>query len=76
PSNELRKSFGHDPGRWQQFRKSYMAELKRPETAALLAELAEKARSTKVTLVYGAKDQNHNQAVVLKEVLDAKLRRE
>ena len=76
PSNELRKSFGHDPAHWQQFRKSYLAELKRPEAAALLAELAEMARGAKLTLVYGAKDESHNQAVVLKELLVAKMRKD
>lgn len=75
PSNELRQFFGHDPARWQEFRQLYLAELKRPEAAPLLAELLEIARSRIVTLVYSAKDQEHNQAVVLKELLDKKLRK-
>lgn len=75
PSNELRQFFGHDPARWREFRKRYLTELKRPEAAALLAELIEIARNRTVTLVYSAKDQQHNQAVVLMELLDRKLRK-
>jgi len=75
PSNELRQFFGHDPARWREFRKRYLTELKRLEAASLLGELLEIARSRIVTLVYSAKDQQHNQAVVLKELLDRKLRK-
>jgi uncharacterized protein YeaO (DUF488 family) len=74
PSNELRRFFGHDPARWREFHKRYLAELKRAEIAALLAELEEIARSGTLTLVYGARDQEHNQDVVLKELLEKKLR--
>jgi uncharacterized protein YeaO (DUF488 family) len=73
PSNELRRFFAHDPARWQEFRKRYLAELKRPEAAALLDDLLEIARSGTLTLVYSAKDQQHNQALVLKELLERKL---
>ncbi len=73
PSNELRQFFGHDPVRWQEFRKRYLGELKRPEAKALLAELEKLAREVTLTLVYSARDQEHNQAVVLKELLDKKL---
>lgn len=75
PSNELRQFFGHDPARWHEFRKRYLTELKRPEVASLLAELVEIARRGTLTLVYSAKDQQHNQAVALKELLDGKLRK-
>ena len=74
PSNDLRNSFGHDPARWQDFRSRYLLELGRPEAAALLDELLRIARRGTLTLVYSAKDQEHNQAVVLKELLDRKLR--
>jgi uncharacterized protein YeaO (DUF488 family) len=74
PSDELRQFFGHDTARWQEFRKRYVAELKRPEAKALLAELEEIARNGTLTLVYSAKDQEHNQAVVLKELVDKRLR--
>jgi uncharacterized protein YeaO (DUF488 family) len=74
PSDALRQFFGHDSARWREFRKRYLAELKRPEAASLLAELLKIAGSGTLTLVYSAKDQEHNQAVVLKELLDRKLR--
>jgi uncharacterized protein YeaO (DUF488 family) len=74
PSNELRQFFGHDPARWQEFRKRYLGELKRPEAKALLAELEKVARNGTLTLVYSAKDQEHNQAVVLLELLDKRLK--
>ena len=71
PSNELRQFFGHDPQRWQEFRKRYRAELKRAEAKSMLAELRQVARSGNLTLVYSAKDEAHNQAVVIREVLEA-----
>jgi len=74
PSNELRKFFGHDAARWQEFRRRYLVELGRPKAAPLLAELLRMARSGTLTLVYSAKDQEHNQAVVIKELLDRRLR--
>ncbi len=74
PSNELRRYFGHDPARWQEFRRRYLAELKRPEAAALLDDLLQIVRGGTLTLLYSAKNQQHNQAVVLKELLEKKLR--
>jgi uncharacterized protein YeaO (DUF488 family) len=76
PSSELRKSFGHDPARWREFRKRYLAELKRPEAGSLIAELVELARDGPLTLIYSAKDTEHNQAVVLKEFLNSKVNRQ
>lgn len=73
PSNELRKFFRHDSARWQEFRKRYLAELSRPDAKASVAELEKVARSGNLTLVYSAKDREHNQAIVLKELLDKKL---
>ncbi|HLI63307.1 MAG TPA: DUF488 family protein [Terriglobales bacterium] len=73
PSNELRRFFGHDPQRWQEFRRRYRAELKRPQVKPLLDELLEVARDGKLTLVYSAKDEAHNQAVVIKEILEERL---
>jgi uncharacterized protein YeaO (DUF488 family) len=71
PSNALRAWFGHDPARWQEFRRRYRAELAgRPES---LVPLLEAARAGAVTLVYGAKDTEHNQAQVLKEFLEERL---
>jgi uncharacterized protein YeaO (DUF488 family) len=74
PSNELRKFFGHDPARWDEFRKRYLAELRRTDVAPLVAELLEIAKRKPLTLVYSARDERHNQAVVLKQLLDRRLR--
>ena len=70
PSTPLRKWFGHDPARWKEFRARYRAELKRSGQGDALKELALLSRCKTVTLVYGAADEQHNQAVALKEFLD------
>ncbi|MDE1930845.1 MAG: DUF488 family protein [Alphaproteobacteria bacterium] len=67
PSARLRQWFGHDPVRWTEFRRRYRAELAR--NPAALEQLRQLARVRRITLVFGARDQRHNQAVVLKEVL-------
>ena len=68
PSKELRTWFGHDPARFAEFRTRYRAEL---EDSAAFAHLLDLRREHRVlTLVYGAKDPEHNQAVVLAEMLD------
>ena len=70
PSDQLRKWFSHDPKRWNEFRRRYRAELhKSPSQVAAVQELARLARRGRVTLLYGARDQEHNEAVVLLEVL-------
>lgn len=66
PSTELRKWFGHDPAKWQEFRKRYKQELK--ENKESVSDLEKALGKGKVTLVYGAKDKEHNQALVIKEV--------
>ncbi len=68
PSTTLRQWFGHDPRKWEGFRERYRAELARKQ--ALLAQLAGFARHGKLTLVYSARDTEHNQAVVIKEMLE------
>jgi uncharacterized protein YeaO (DUF488 family) len=67
PSGELRKWFGHDPARWEEFRRRYREEL--AGRADAVAELRKLARGGTLTLVYAARDVEHNDAVVLKEVL-------
>ena len=67
PSTELRKWFGHEPGRFEEFRQRYVDELRAHRSA--LAGLRRRARKGKVTLVYAAKDIEHNGAIVLAEVL-------
>lgn len=71
PSTELRKWFGHDPAKWDEFRKRYAGELEQRSEA--LEELVEKARAGRVTLVFSAKDTEHNNAVALKEHLERRL---
>lgn len=67
PSNELRTWFNHDLGRWEEFRSRYMAELQ--DHRDLLNELHVGAAKGTITLLYAAKDQEHNNAVVLKELI-------
>ncbi len=70
PSHELRRWFGHDPRRWEEFQQRYRGELALSEKEPQLRELAEKARSGVVTLVFAARDEEHNNAIVLKDVLE------
>ena len=71
PSAELRRWFAHDPRRWLQFKRRYREELvaKTPE----LKVLAMLARAGGLVLLYGARDEKHNQAAVLKDVLEEAL---
>lgn len=70
PSAELRKWFDHDPAKWDEFRKRYVKELRqRPETWKPLASAAKKGT---VTLIFSSHDQEHNNAVALKEFLEDK----
>ncbi len=68
PSSDLRKWFGHDPERWEGFQKAYRKELAgEPEGLQTLREAADNG---KITLVFAAKDREHNNAVVLKQLLE------
>ena len=71
PSTELRRWFGHDPARWDEFERRYRAELAEPERSRLVDALAERATQGQVTLIYGARDTLHNEAVVLCAVVSA-----
>ncbi len=71
PSTALRRWFGHDPARWDEFQRRYQAELAEPERRHLIDELAERATHGPVTLIYGARDTAHNEAVVLCAVVRA-----
>jgi uncharacterized protein YeaO (DUF488 family) len=67
PSPELRKWFGHDPARWEQFQERYRQELReRKDTVQLLKQ---KAKESPVTLLYAARDEEHNGALVLQRFL-------
>ena len=67
PSDELRRWFGHDPSRWQEFGVRYRKELM--AQSALLEELRALAARENITLLYAAKDQEHNNALLLSELL-------
>lgn len=67
PSTELRRWFNHDPARWEEFRLRYQTELK--TKTDLVAKLMGQAKKGKVTLLYSAKDGEHNQAVALQRFL-------
>jgi uncharacterized protein YeaO (DUF488 family) len=67
PSNELRKWFAHDPAKWPEFKARYKAELK--HNAAQLTLLKQAVARGYATLLYGAKDTEHNEAVVLEDLL-------
>jgi uncharacterized protein YeaO (DUF488 family) len=71
PSTELRKWFAHDPSRWEEFRRRYAEEVR--ENAEEIERLRALAQKGPVTLVYAAHDEAHNNAVVLREILLARL---
>jgi uncharacterized protein YeaO (DUF488 family) len=67
PSTELRKWFGHDPERWHEFRRRYQSEIRQhPDELDRLRGLAQQGR---ITLIFAAHDETHNDAVVLKDLL-------
>lgn len=71
PSNDLRKWFAHDEAKWPEFRKRYRAELAAAGATEIIRGLLASAKRAKtVTLLYGAKDQKHNEAVVLRGLFE------
>jgi uncharacterized protein YeaO (DUF488 family) len=72
PSTELRKWFGHDPDRWKDFEKKYLSELKSNNAATSFVK--DHADRKVITLVYGASDPDHNNALVLQHFLKAKFK--
>ena len=71
PSTELRRWYGHDPARFEEFRRRYQAELADPQRQAAVRHLRELARSGPLTLVTATRDIDHSQAAVLAEHLRA-----
>lgn len=69
PSDQLRRWFGHDPERWEGFRTSYINEL--AAHADLLEQLRSESGQATVTLLYAAKDIHHNNAVILKSIIES-----
>ena len=70
PSTELRKWFAHDPAKWAEFQTRYREELKKDKEQ--ISQLKQEAAKGPITLVYGARDQEHNEAVVLQKLLSLK----
>jgi uncharacterized protein YeaO (DUF488 family) len=75
PSNESRKAFGHEASKWKEFRATYRRELRSKELRRPIEDLARRARRATVTLLYGANDEQHNNAVVLKAVLEREVKK-
>lgn len=71
PSTELRKWFGHDPDKWGEFKKRYLQELAAQPDA--VEPLLAKAKAGPITLVFAARDAEHNNAVALKQYLEKRL---
>jgi uncharacterized protein YeaO (DUF488 family) len=71
PSTELRKWYGHDPARWEEFKARYFRELDRH--GATVAELVDAARAGTVTLLFSSREEKLNNAVALKEYLERRM---
>ncbi|MGH7307470.1 MAG: DUF488 domain-containing protein [Candidatus Rokuibacteriota bacterium] len=74
PSGELRRWFGHDPSRWKGFVERYRRELRAQAARERLDDLARRAAKGAVTVVYGARDEQHNDAVVIRGEIARRLR--
>ncbi|WP_374073740.1 DUF488 domain-containing protein [Bdellovibrio bacteriovorus] len=70
PSPELRKAFHHEDESWSDFSKAYRKELKKKDIQDKLHEIARRGKKGRVTLVYGAHDETHNHAQILKDILE------
>lgn len=70
PSTELRKAFGHDPAKWKSFVSAYKKELRTPAARGLVDKLVRRSAKRTLTLIYGARDEEHNEAVVLKDLIE------
>jgi len=72
PSAELREWFGHDPEKWSEFKQRYWKELEKKQE--IVAKLAKEVREKRVTFVFAAKDEEHNNAVALKEYVERRVK--
>jgi uncharacterized protein YeaO (DUF488 family) len=75
PSTELRKIFGHDPAHWKEFRARYQLELRVKAAREKIETLVKRAHRAAVTLIYAARDEDFNDAVVLKHVIERAIKR-
>jgi uncharacterized protein YeaO (DUF488 family) len=73
PSPALRRWYGHELTRWVEFQRRYKAELRAPEKQRTLRDVAAQARRGRVTLLFAARDTEHNSALVLKRLIDERL---
>ena len=73
PSDTLRRWFHQDPDRWNEFARRYRKELEEKEAACVLEHLGERASRGTITLIYAARDQEHNSAIVLRAALEESL---
>ena len=73
PSNDLRKWFGHDPAKYAEFKQRYLTELQGNVAYTILKEMVTSHADQNIILLYGAKDPEHNQAVILTEQLEKEL---
>ncbi len=73
PSAPLRKWYGHKPEKWEEFRRRFRAELEKSPRKELVAELVQRARKEKVTLVFGARDAERCNATVIAEIIREQL---
>ena len=69
PSDELRRWFNHEPEKWQEFKRRYRKELSLPEKKEIVERIAKQATRSDITLVYGAKETEYNNARVLEELI-------
>lgn len=77
PSSDLRKFFSHEKDKWKIFSSLYKKELKSSkESKERIKELVKKAKKSNVTLIYAAKDEEHNNAIILKEVIEKEISEE
>ena len=74
PSTDLRRWFNHDPARWDEFKARYRAELAKSPGREALSTLVQLSRQGNLTLIYAARDENHNEATVLRDVILRRLR--
>jgi uncharacterized protein YeaO (DUF488 family) len=75
PSDRLRREFGHDPELWPRFRSDYRKELRSGAAREKVRSIAELARRRNVTLLYSARDEEHNNAVVLRGLIESAIER-
>jgi uncharacterized protein YeaO (DUF488 family) len=75
PSTDLRKSFGHDPAHWREFRARYQLELRVKAAREKIEALVKRGRRAAVTLIYAARDEEYNDAVVLKDVIERAMKK-